>query len=295
LKNKINKLKAIGLTANIDKLKCKALVDNVARLVVDSGYLLISDEATAGLIASVPVTRCGSLIDVAKASDLFLIIGGDGTMLRVARETAGSKTPLLGINAGGLGFLTAVPHDALSMAWQKILAGEFSVEVRPFILATGSSFNQDFSMLALNDFVVTRGITSRMIELEVHVDDQFLTSYRCDGLIVCTPTGSTAYSLSAGGPIISPQASVLGITPICPHTLNNRCVLVGIDSIVSIRAISERVEVFLTADGQVQAPVQPQSIVKIHKSQLTAGLVRLNDDSFFNTLRQKLHWRGSHV
>ncbi len=147
----------------------------------------------------------------------------------------------------------------------------------------------------MNDFVISRGATSRLIELAVTVDAEELTRYRCDGLIVSSPTGSTAYSLAAGGAVVSPDSEVLTITPICPHTLSNRSVIVPMDSIVQVTVLSERVDTMLTADGQVQTPLNTGDFVQMRQSKFAVRLVRLRGSSFFQTLRQKLHWSGSHI
>ena len=148
---------------------------------------------------------------------------------------------------------------------------------------------------SLNDFVISRGAASRLIELEVSVGDEILTNYRCDGLIISSPTGSTAYSLAAGGAIVSPDAEVLTLTPICPHTLSNRSVIVRLDSTVRVKVLSETVETTLTSDGQVSFPLGTGDVITISRSRYALRLLRLPGSSFFQTLRQKLHWSGSNV
>src|SRR5437867_3116939 len=214
-----------------------------------------------------------------------MVFGGDGTMLRIAREAAGSPTPILGINAGSLGFLTDVPADRLPVALKQIWAGEAILETRPLIEVSGQAQGRRISSLALNDFVVTRGAAPRLIELEVSVDDEVLTRYRCDGLIVCSPTGSTAYSLAAGGSVVNPAAQVFTITPICPHTLSNRSVIVSLDSTVRVKVLSQKVEVILTADGQTVYPLAMGDIVAVRKSPHAIRLLHLAGSSFFDTLR----------
>jgi NAD+ kinase len=149
--------------------------------------------------------------------------------------------------------------------------------------------------IALNDFVFGRGSTSRLIELEVSVDAEIVTSYRCDGLIVSTPTGSTAYSLAAGGAIVTPTARVITLTPICPHTLSNRSIIVSHRAVIAVRVLSRKLDTLLTADGQVQYPLTAGQTVRIRHSPHTVRLLRLERSSFFETLRRKLQWSGSHV
>jgi NAD+ kinase len=147
--------------------------------------------------------------------------------------------------------------------------------------------------IALNDFVISRGLVSRLIELEVQVDDRVLTRYRCDGLIVSSPTGSTAYSLSAGGAVVFPDAEVLTITPICPHTLSNRSIIVSLDSVIRVKVVSVRPETTLTADGQGLGAIAAGDTVTLRRSRYEVRFVQLRDHSFAKTLRRKLHWSGS--
>ena len=289
-----NKPRRIGLTANPDKIAARPLIRRVARSIAKEGKTVLADAGTAGL-ADLNIPTSADIASLASRSDLLLVFGGDGTMLGAARAVAGQSTPILGVNIGGLGFLTAVPSANLHRELPKIWSGDFSIEERTLIEATGTIAGQSVKQVALNDFVISRGATSRLIELEVKVNGEVLTHYRCDGLILTSPTGSTAYSLAAGGAIVSPSAPVLTITPICPHTLSNRSVIVDLGSVIEVRVISQKLETFLTADGQVQLPMFSGDMVRIRKSAKTVRLVRLPESSFFKTLRQKLNWSGSSV
>lgn len=288
------KISRIGLVANPEKKVARQVLREAAETLAREGLALAADAVTARL-AGLALTEHPDVATLARHSDLLLVFGGDGTMLAAARAVAGQPTPILGVNIGGLGFLTAVPSGRLTEELPHIWQGDFTIEERPMIQAGGQVSGEPLAQLALNDFVISRGATSRLIELEVLVNGQPLTSYRCDGLIVCTPTGSTAYSLAAGGAIVSPDAPVLTITPICPHTLSNRSVIVSIDSTVEVRVLSQWLEVSLTADGQVQLPLHTGDRIQIARSPKTVRLVRLPDVTFFETLRQKLSWSGSHV
>lgn len=294
MKKTVEKIKRIGLVTNPEKVSARQLIRKVVRQIEKSGKLAISDPPTARL-ADINIETHTGITSLAERSDLLLVFGGDGTMLGVARAVAGLRTPLLGVNIGGLGFLTAVPNGEIGEELPRILDGDFIIEERTLIEASGKTGQDSLEQVALNDFVISRGATSRLIELEVAVNGETLTNYRCDGLIVSSPTGSTAYSLAAGGAIVSPNAEVLTITPICPHTLSNRSVIVRLDSIVEVRVLSQKLEIFLTADGQVQLPLFTGDTIRICQSHKQVRLVRLPQSSFFTTLRQKLNWSGSHV
>ncbi len=216
-------------------------------------------------------------------------------MLRVARETSGIGKPILGVNIGGLGFLTAVPSDSLGSALRRVWSGAFTIEERPLIEAVGKNVGRGISQMAFNDFVLSRGSTPRLIELEVAVDGKNLTRFRCDGLIVSSPTGSTAYSLAAGGAIVDPSSEVFTITPICAHTLSNRSVIVGLSSKVEVRVASVKPETILSADGQIVSELSTGDTVTIRRSRKSVRLVHLNGTSFFETLRIKLNWSGSNI
>lgn len=256
-----------------------------AELLYDAGAAALADRRHP---KSILETK-----ELAKCADMLLVFGGDGTMLRAAREAAGGSAPLLGINTGRLGFLAAVNISELGEALEKVWRGAYSLELRPLIEASIIPKRSKGSMLALNDFVIGRGDVSRVIELEVAVDGELLTQYRGDGLIVSSPTGSTAYSLAAGGAIVSPLARVFALTPICPHALSNRTVIVSLDSVVSVSILSRKLATILSADGQTQETLNPSDKIQIRNGRRRVRLVRLEGSSFFATLRRKLDWRGT--
>lgn len=284
----------VGLVANPEKPACRAAVQKAVALITASGRRAVVEKETAEL-ARLRLEVLPDAPSVARRADLLLVFGGDGTMLRVARDVAGLPTPILGINVGGLGFLTAVSSQRLKPALASVWGGAFRLETRSLIVAGGQGRGQSVRQVALNDFVITRGQVSRLIELAVSVDGQLLTRYRGDGLIVCSPTGSTAYSLSAGGAIVSPNAEVFTLTPICPHTLSNRSVVVSLDAAVEVKVISPNLETILTADGQVQNTLASGDAVTIRRSRRTIRLLHLAGSSFFDTLRRKLNWSGTNV
>ncbi|HSH15905.1 MAG TPA: NAD(+)/NADH kinase [Verrucomicrobiae bacterium] len=294
MKKRLQPIKRFGLVANLDKPFCQRAVPQAAECLRRLGGSLVVDQATAGLLSEA-VTTLEDTAAVARVVDVLLVFGGDGTMLRAGRETAGSGTPIFGINTGHLGFLTGSNLRQMPEALEQIAAGSFRVADRAVIEARGRVADRPFELLALNDVVISRGASSRVIELEVLVNGELLTRYRADGLIISTPTGSTAYSLSAGGAIVSPEADVFALTPICPHTLSNRSVIVSLKSKLQVKVLNDKPATILSADGQVVQELAGGVEVTMRRSRRRVKLVQLNGQSFFGTLRAKLHWSGSAV
>ncbi len=292
MKNKADKIKRVGVIGNPDKTACARAVARAAKLIRAAGRKLLCDPVTAHM-AGLRGDLCPDVVTLARSVDLLLVLGGDGTMLRVAREIAGAATPVLGINIGGLGFLTAVPSDELASALAHLWRGEFTIERRALIEASVRRNGRPVRKLALNDIVIGRGEISRLIELEVAVNRDPLTRYRCDGLIVSSPTGSTAYSLAAGGAVVLPTAEVFALTPICPHTLSNRSLIVPLSDTIRIRPVSATPATILSADGEIISELSSGDIVTVQRSRHTVHLLQLAGSSFFEALRRKLHWRGA--
>jgi len=287
-----DKIKRVGILGNSEKVACAEVVKRASKLVTAAHRKVYADRETARW-TGIGATVCDDAASLTRQVDLLLVFGGDGTMLRAAREIAGSQTPILGVNIGGLGFLTAVPSDELGGALKQVWRGEYSFESRALLTARKNGKATRFDKTALNDIVISRGIASRLIELEVRVNGDPLTSYRCDGLIISSPTGSTAYSLAAGGAVVFPTAEVLEITPICPHTLSNRSLIVPLSARLEVKVISRKPETILSADGQVVSELSPGDVVNIQRSPRTVRLMHLAGSSFCETLRKKLHWRGA--
>ncbi len=293
MKKKTEQFRRVGLVANTGKPECRAIVRKAARLIGDTGREVFSDENTAQF-ADLKAPALPALKRLARNVDLLIVVGGDGTFLGVAREVAGSTTPLIGLNAGRLGFLTTIPANELTLALKRIWAGELRSETRPLMEVSREANGKTTSALAMNDFVIARGEGSRLIELEVNVNGEELTTYRADGLIVSSPTGSTAYSLAAGGAIVSPNAEVFTLTPICPHTLSNRSVILNLNSQIEIIARSRNPQTHLSADGIMLSQLGCGESAVIRRSRKSVRLLHLEGDSFFRTLRGKLHWTGAH-
>ena len=287
-------IQSVGLIGNPNQVVKSGIVRKTARLIADSGREVFLDQSVIGNSRITGVIFPDAL-ELAQASDLLIVIGGDGTVLRVARETAGSNTPLLGVNAGRLGFLTSASIDDISESLETLWANKYIIDPLPLIEASGFSKGKSYKALALNDILISRGASPRLIELAVTVDGEPLTIYRCDGLIIATPAGSTAYSLSAGGAVVTPRAEVLTLNPICPQALSNRPLIVSFASTIKVTLLKHRGKSYLSADGQVMAELLEHDAIKIRRSRKKAKLVRLEGNSFFETLRQKLNWTGSHA
>ena len=229
--------------------------------------------------------------EVPEGCDLVIVLGGDGTLLSAARAIGKREIPLFPVNLGGLGFLTAITMDEVFPELERALRGEHRVARRKFLsteLVRGGSVVVSYE--ALNDAVLTKTEIARMIDLQVYVDEQFVANYKADGLIVCTPTGSTAYSLAAGGPIIFPSVPAICMTPICPHMLTNRPVVVAETSVVRVISKAPNESVYLTIDGQIGSPLEEGDTIICRSSRFALHLIRPPRAMFFDVLRQKLKW-----
>jgi NAD+ kinase len=223
--------------------------------------------------------------------DLIVVMGGDGTLLSVARHYGWLNVPVLGVNVGGLGFLTEVALDELYPSMEQVLAGRYEIEDR--LLLTASLFREGklcWRENVLNDAVINKGALARIVDLTAWIDNEYLTTYRADGLIVSTPTGSTAYTLSAGGPIVYPTLSHIILIPICPHTLSNRPIILPDTCIVAITFDDEVFDVYLTLDGQVGQTMQAGDRVEVCSAPYRVKLIKSPQRSYFEILRAKLGW-----
>jgi len=227
--------------------------------------------------------------ELAEGTDLLIVLGGDGTLLSAARVVAGHDIPLFAVNLGHLGFLTAIRVEDLYPELERSLAGNFTLTRRKMLAVAHTRGEETLAEYqALNDVVVAKTALARIVDLEAWASGSFVCSYKADGLIIATPTGSTAYSLSAGGPIVFPTVNAICLTPICPHTLTNRPLIVPSDLV--LRIICQGSEAFLTVDGQVGAPLLEGDAVECRVSDFDVLLVRPPETTFFDVLRQKLKW-----
>ncbi len=229
--------------------------------------------------------------EVPDGCQLLIVLGGDGTLLAAARALAGRKVPVFPVNLGGLGFLTAITTDEICSELDRAFRGEHRIGIRRMLrcdVVRGGANCSQYD--ALNDVVVSKASIARMIDLDVYIDSSYVAAYKADGLILATPTGSTAYSLSAGGPIIFPRVGALCLTPICPHMLTNRPVIVPDTSTITVVSRAADSDTYLTIDGQVGEPLRSGDKVVCSRSPYSLELIRPPKSKFFDVLRQKLKW-----
>jgi NAD+ kinase len=287
-----NHPKGFGRIALVGKYQADGIADHLhelAKLALGRGceVFLETETATNTQITDYPHKK---VEDFAGSIDLAIVLGGDGTMLGIGRQLAGSKVPLVGVNLGRLGYMTDIPIQDVKTVLIEIIAGHYEADERTLldaaVLRDGKVINR---ALALNDVVVNRSGISGMVELAVKVNDSFMYNQRSDGLIVSTPTGSTAYALSAGGPILHPRVAGILLVPIAPHALSNRPIVLPEDAKTSIEVISGR-EVIVNFDMQSLTHLQVGDRVDVRQSDKTISLLHPRGHSDYRTLREKLHW-----
>lgn len=285
--------KTIGLIAHTGKAGVAELARAVVNEFAARGIEVAVENATAAL-AQQPAG--GDIAAIARRADLIVVLGGDGTILNVVASAGEELKPIFGINVGSLGFLTCVNSSAYREAVEAMVSGRIAYSERALLAVELRQGERTLSALhALNDAVISRGDVSRLIRLQARVNGEPLTEFNADGLIIATATGSTAYSLSAGGPILAPDSGVFVITPICPHVLTNRSVIVGDSSIIEVAAASSEYPTFLSVDGREPMRLPAGSEVAVRRAAATLQLGFLPGVSFFSVLRQKLKWTGSNI
>jgi NAD+ kinase len=282
-------MKRVAIVAKVHDPRCQGVASELIEwLIANDVEPLVESHLAHHLLypKGMDISRFPEL------ADLVVVLGGDGTLISAARLIGGRDIPILGVNLGSLGFLTEITVDELYPHLTDFLRGEYAVSERMMldcaVLRNGAEIA---SHQVLNDVVINKGALARIVDLDTKVDCRHLTTFKADGLIISTPTGSTGYSLSAGGPIIHPAMNCLAITPICPHTLTNRPIVVADDSLISITVSSlDDEDVFLTLDGQVGVELKSGDVIQVRRARHHSMLIMSKGRDFFEVLRTKLKW-----
>jgi len=282
-------IRKIGIVANTDKERSPEYVAGLRDWLCERGLEVLLDEGIAEKMSGMSGFPRKEL---ASRADLLVVFGGDGTMLRTARSVAEFDIPIVGINTGGLGYLTEVNLNEMTEALERILLGDFSTEKRMMLDALIRRQGRDpvRESHILNDVVINRADLSRIIELETAVDDRYLTTFKADGLIIATPTGSTAYSLSAGGPIVFPEQDSIILNPICPHTLSNRPIILPDSAVMKVTLWSKEAGATVSLDGQTTFTLRAGDSITVQKSPFVTTLVASPHRDYLEILRTKLGW-----
>jgi NAD+ kinase len=285
-------MKKIGIITNIERDKdfayTRILANSIDKL---GGSAIMTDELSEKSGAGIP---CGDENSMIANSEMVVCLGGDGTFLKAARKIYNKELPILGINLGNLGFLTEVDREHIDYAIEQLFNGQYEIENRMMLdMAIHRKGEEPLHDIALNDVVIGRGAISRVVSIKTYINGVFVDAFPGDGVIISSPTGSTAYSLSAGGPIVEPDTNLLLITPICPHILYSRSFVTKPDSVV--KAVVEdnyQHGAMATVDGQNGYAIGGGDVVEVKKSKYYTKIVKINSRNFFNILRTKIYFRG---
>lgn len=285
-------IKTMGIVANLNKTNAVSVTNKIINFLKKHNIKVVLESSLANAMKK---NKLGYSLDkMAGMVDLVIALGGDGTFLRVARVIQKHLRPILGINLGKLGFLAEVTLDSLEDDLKLLVKGKYSVDYRMTLNA--EVFKKGGKKIkvqpALNDVVISKEAIARIINLHIYIDNKHVTTYRADGIIVATPTGSTAYALSAGGPIVYPSTDAILVAPICPHTLTHRPLIIPSNIKVKIKLDSPVKDVLLTVDGQVGLELRSGDSIVVSKGSKMVPLVVFDDTSYFELLRHKLHWGG---
>lgn len=280
-------LTTLGLYPNVNKKNLTKLVSGLINWLEGRGYSVVLPNDIADVLSI--SEHSIETEDFFQKIDIAVTLGGDGTLLNVARHVAPYKIPILGINLGHVGFLTEIELADLYTDLERFNKNSYTIDYRMMleteVVRDGEVLEK---FLALNDAVVTKGPFARLIRLKTYANEDYIDTYPADGLIIATPTGSTAYSLSAGGPIIHPNMNLLLLTPICPHTLHSRSIVVSENDVIKVKLLADHPEIMLTVDGQQGYKLLPGDQIIVKKSNFLTRLIRLKERSFYDVLRKKL-------
>ena len=280
-------MQRIGIFAKRNQPDAIALALKLERWLSDRGVTVLCEEELAAKMGLPGVASA----EIPPDSDMLIVLGGDGTLISVAREVGTLEKPILGVNLGSLGFLTEITTDELFPVLEQILAGDYQTSDRLMLnVMVNRGGKQIVKHQVLNDVVINKGALARIIDMKVWVNESYLTTFKADGLIISSPTGSTAYNMAAGGPIINPGSECLVITPICPHMLSNRPMIVSADASIRVEVMFQDEDVVLTADGQVGTLLQAGDIVEVQQASNRTRLILSPEKDYFEILRTKLRW-----
>ncbi len=281
-------MKKIAIFAKVHDPRCLGIAEELIVWLVAKG---LSPLVESHLAQKIGCEFSAERDDIPEQADLVVVLGGDGTLISVARLVGDRQVPILGVNLGSLGFLTEITLAEMYPALERCLKGDYEVSARMMLRVSLHRGGEEVKgHQVLNDMVINKGALARIIDMETEVDGRYLTTFKADGLIISTPTGSTGYSLSANGPIIHPQLDCLVITPICPHTLTNRPIVVASDALITITLQSVNEDVFLTLDGQVGFELEYGDTIRIERAEHRTKLVKSRSKDYFEVLRTKLKW-----
>jgi NAD+ kinase len=280
-------MKKIAIFAKVHDPRCRGVASELITWLDERGLIPLVEPHLARHLGCKEINSA----DIPDQADLVVVLGGDGTLISGARLVGDREAPILGVNLGSLGFLTEITLDELYPALESCLEGDYRVSDRMMLRATVERDGKEVEEhQVLNDVVINKGALARIVDLETTVNGTYLTTFKADGLIISTPTGSTGYSLSADGPIVHPELDCLIITPICPHTLTNRPIVVAGDALITVELQSVNEDVLLTLDGQVGVELKYGDVIRIRKAEHRTRLVMSRSKDYFEVLRTKLKW-----
>lgn len=282
-------MKRASIVSKQGKPELERMVREVAGWLTSHGYEITVDAVAREFWPDAQSAEREELVD--KNPDFVVVLGGDGTLLATARNVARAGIPILGVNLGSLGFLTEIRKDEITRALEAVDTGNYELSQRGMLqcrVCRNGNCVAEYN--ALNDVVMNQRAVARITDFEVRVDGRFVSQYRADGLIIATPTGSTAYSLAAGGPIVSPEVSGFLITPVASHALTNRPLVVRDTAVIQVKMIVTREQAYLSVDGQQGEPLEEGDVVECRKSEFKVKLFKFSERSFFDVLRTKLKW-----
>lgn len=281
-------MKRVGVFAKRNHPEAVEIAREVTQWLQERGIEVFHDKALAEDLGTIQGYPGGSIPAMV---NLIVVLGGDGTLISVARKVGDLRTPILGVNLGSLGFLTEITLQEIFPVLEQVVRGDFTVSSRMMLDAVVRREGREVGRYrVLNDVVINKGALARIIDMEASVDDVYLTTFKADGLIISTPTGSTGYNLAAGGPIIYPDLDCLVMAPICPHMLTNRPIIVSDKAIIRVEVKFQDQDVVFTADGQVGMPLQGGDVVEVRRSRSCTLLVKSPTKDYFQVLRTKLRW-----